>query len=464
MREYLTTAHMSGTLLLTVVNNVLDFSKLEARKMLLSVHEMDLRECIEESLETVAYKVEEKKLEIGLSMQKEIPYMVYGDCPKIQQILNNILMNAAKFTERGYIHVHVCRVGHSYNIAVKDTGIGISCERLEEIFKEFHQLPTGNLKGDGVGLGLRIAKTLAEMMGGTIHVESTVGVGSTFTIQLPISPLDHQTASEKVLHLPNHQVLIVEPSLLSERIFSELLAEMNLHAIFVRTIEELLAILSISPHQFAALVIRSPDLGGRVTFEMISGIAGQQNLPIIMETTRNEIPNSANYLNQPITPRKLRHIFQSFVQAPTALPGIVLSTFPTKRPDKPCSVLVVDDNLVNQKVMQRTLVKLGFDDITVVPSGEDAIELVSSGKEFDVILMDIRLPTINGIQATHILRKKISSGKKQPYVIAQSSTAEEELRSSCREAEFDDYIEKPYPIGKLITALSGFDKELFNKE
>ncbi len=341
-REDVEIIRRSGDTLLTIINNILDLTKIESEMMELERQSFDLRDCLEVSLDMVAVDANRKDLEIGYTFDGHVPTMIVGDPTRINQILINLLNNAVKFTEKGKIAVSVSGKeldcgNYEIRFAVTDTGIGIPEDKMGRLFQSFCQIDASTARRyGGTGLGLAISKRLAELMGGNMWVESEVGKGSTF-----------------------HFSIMVEPT------------------------------------SFDSIELDRPACRG-------------------------------------------------------APPGSL---------DKSLSILLAEDNLVNQIVTQRMLNKLGYRS-DVAANGSEVLQALER-QQYDVVLMDVQMPEMDGLEATHVIRQRWADGR-QPMIIAMTASALRGDREACLAAGMDDYISKPVKIEMLRSALEACGKGRHN--
>lgn len=465
--EYVNTIRNSGSTLLTLINDILDFSKIEAKKLNLEQREFDLRECVENALGLINAKAAEKHLNLLYFYEDSVPQCIEGDSTRLQQILVNLLSNAVKFTEQGEIQVQVQAQPAADNLCqiqftVQDSGVGIPADRLASLFQAFTQADTSTTrKYGGTGLGLTISKHLSELMGGQIWVESEIDIGSRFhfTIQVPATdsqPLqalyephpDLQGKSLFLLNLaPNNRLFIAQQA---ERWGMIVAPEISQDVDF--------AMVELNQHQVPLAELQSKPLIA------LAPLCGKQH---------RQAPFNA-CLNKPIRPRRLLDIllqlletsqieqgenhavetkptFESQPQETTDIsaPGLPEKT-PEKTDDDHLRILLVDDNAVNRKVGILQLKKLGYQaDIAV--DGLDALKALRN-KYYDVVLMDMQMPNMDGLDATREIIKNWSEAQR-PWIIAMTANAMKEDKDRCFEAGMNDYISKPVRGDNLAKAL-----------
>ena len=485
--EYVETIRMGGDALLGVINDILDFSKIESGKIELEYIAFDLRDCIEECLDLQASKAMQKGLELVYYIDSGTPNSILGDITRVRQILTNLLGNAVKFTEKGEVVVSVTANkinGKKYELqfAVRDTGIGIPQKRMDRLFKSFTQVDSSTTrKYGGTGLGLTISKELCELMGGKMWVESEAGKGTTFFFIIKAEATQDKPKiylKGSIPHLGGKKLLIVDDNETNRRILSLQTKSWGIEA--TATESPLQAIELIKENRefdVAILDMQMPEMDGVTLAKEIRKYQNAKQLPLIMLTSlgrREDIIKAkeldfASYLTKPIKQSQLYNI----------LVEVFLSTKVKKKKKKsklimnenmaklhPLKILLAEDNLVNQKVATKILAKLGYE-IDIVSNGLEVINAVSKQK-YDVILMDVMMPEMDGLEATRQLIKK--SPKSRPRIIAMTAGAMKSDKERCFDAGMDDYITKPINVAQLTEALkkvsmhNDLDKQISEKE
>ena len=469
-QDYVETTRRSGDSLLYLINDIIDFSKIEAGKLQLETQPFDLRSCIEESLDLVAQKAGEKGLDLAYFITEESPEALVGDVTRLRQILVNLLSNAVKFTHVGEVVVSVesrplqqnC---HEFHFSVRDSGIGIPKDRIELIFESFTQVDSSTTRQyGGTGLGLAISKQLAEMMGGKMWAESELNQGSTFhfTIVADAAP------SQKWLYLREYQpalsgqrVLIVDDNETNRRILTlqaeswEMIPEAA-----VSGSEALSWIREGKAFDLAILDMQMPEMDGLTLATEIRKYHDSSALPMVMLTSlgaHSTIVGDAGfaaYLTKPVKPSALYNVLlETFVgQAP-------LKNQPIQRPKidpetgkrHPLRILLTEDNGLNQKLALRMLKRMGYR-ADVASNGLEALQALQR-QPYDVVLMDIQMPEMDGEQATRHIREQWPA-ERQPRIIAMTAHAMVGAREQYLAAGMDDYISKPVRIEQLAEALS----------
>ncbi|SDA97712.1 GAF domain-containing protein [Mesorhizobium qingshengii] len=487
-REISETISQSGEALLTIINDILDFSKVEAGKLELDPRPFELRECLESAIDLVASKTAEKGLDLAYLVEAGTPDAIVADSIRLRQILLNFLNNAVKFTERGEIVLSVMKVlpaaegvgtAHSggeeglstLQFAVRDTGIGIPKDRMDRLFKSFSQVDASTTRRyGGTGLGLAISKRLAELMGGEVWVESVEGSGTTFffTIRAAAAPAPRQAQmSAAKVELAGKRLLIVDDNATNRRILS---LQAQSWAMVPHTthspLDALNRIASGQHYDAVVLDMNMPEMDGIELAKRLRGLGKSGDLPLILlsslvpldERNKADIESIkfAAMLPKPIKPSPLLNAFMSvFAEAPTR----------SAKPDQPkgpsldsemaaklpLRILLVDDNITNRKIGTKVLERLGYKaDLAV--DGEAAISSFAEGQH-DVILMDIEMPDMDGLEATRLIRASGSGVSRQPFIVALTANAMAGDRERYLEAGMDDYLSKPLRVEELVASL-----------
>ena len=487
-REISETINNSAEALLTIINDILDFSKVEAGKLELDPRPFELRECLESAIDLIAPKTAEKGLDLAYVVEPGTPDGIVADNTRLRQVLLNFLNNAVKFTERGEIVLSVTKVppgkggGHggstgqregmcTLQFAVRDTGIGIQKDRMDRLFKSFSQVDASTTRRyGGTGLGLAISKRLVDLMGGEVWVESAEGTGTTFffTIRAPTAPAPKQEQlSLAKVELVGKRLLIVDDNATNRRILS---LQAQSWAMAPHTSESPSDALSriASGEAFDAIVLdmNMPEMDGIELAKRIRGLGRRGDLPLILlssllplgEGNKEDIEGIkfAAMLPKPIKPSPLLN----------ALMAVFAGTpMRSAKPDQPkgpsldsemaaklpLRILLVDDNVTNRKIGSKVLERLGYK-ADLVGDGEAAISSFAEG-QYDVILMDIEMPDMDGLEATRLIRASGSAGSRQPFIVALTANAMAGDRERYLEAGMDDYLSKPLRVEELVASL-----------
>jgi PAS domain S-box-containing protein len=486
-QDYVETIRISGKALLTLINDILDFSKIEAGRLELENTPFNLRTCIEESLEMLASRADEKGLELVYWIDTALPEQVIGDITRVRQILINLLGNAVKFTEHGEVVVTVengeCRMpnaGHPHNapfsplhspfsihLSVQDTGLGIPSEKLTTLFQLFSQGDSSTTrKHGGTGLGLAISKRLAEMMGGSIWVESEVGVGSTFHVTFSATPV---ASPPPTFLIPNHpdlqgkQLLIVDNNPTSREGLCRYAHLWGMHTHIVNTARE--ALMQIGQHGLCDVVLlnmhsSSQDESNQAV-RLQAACSASIRAPIIMLvplSMRRKLHHTTPaaitaFLVKPIRVSSLHTILVRSIRGEPITSDHIIAPPPLDQHEAqqhPLHILLAEDNLINQKVTLHLLQKMGYH-ADVATNGSEVLQALAQ-QPYDVILMDVQMPEMDGIEATRRIRAEWSDSQ-QPCIIAMTAHAMAGDRQWCLDAGMDDYLSKPLHAEQLIATL-----------
>ncbi|MFA6223762.1 MAG: response regulator [Desulfomonilaceae bacterium] len=475
-REYMETAKISADSLLTLINDILDFSKIEAGKLELVPIDFSLRDCIANTLTTLAVIAHKKGLELIYEIPAEVPDYVTGDPGRLRQILVNLVGNAIKFTETGEVSVRTQLESETdseicLQFTITDTGIGIPVHKQEKIFDSFEQADGSTTREyGGTGLGLAVSTQLIRMMGGTIWVQSDVGRGSVFrfTVNLGLqaqpSGMFISFESSSLMDVP---VLVVDDNATNRRVLTQMLASWNMKPVSVdgagaALVEMKLAYDRGTPYPVVLIDYMMPDTDG---FELAAQIKGDPNLKesiLIMLTSAGERGHAARcvelgiaaYLMKPVRQSELFDIVCSSLHETGSgkTSASLLTRHAIRESKRRLKVLLAEDNPVNQKLATRLLEKMGHS-VTVVENGRLALAAFLKD-QFDVILMDIQMPEMDGFEALAAIRKiEKSQDGKHIHVIAMTAHAMAGDRERCLEGGMDGYISKPINVKELVEAM-----------
>ncbi|MEW5724405.1 MAG: response regulator, partial [Thermodesulfobacteriota bacterium] len=477
-RDFLNTVKCSADSLLAILNDILDFSKIEAGRLEIENIGFSLRESLGDTMKSVAYLAHEKGLELAGLVEPEVPDLLEGDPGRLRQIIVNLVGNAVKFTDQGEVTVRVDLVertetGAVLHFAVKDTGRGIPLDKQAVIMKPFAQILEKDIhRRDGTGLGLAISSQLAQLMGGRLWLESEVSWGSTFHFTAGFGlwqgPLNRWLPLE-VAELEGLPVLVVDDKQSSRQILGEMLAHARMKPTAVAGGAEALAALEEalgSGRSFAVAVIdmNMPQMDG---FELVSGIkarTGLADMPIIMltstgvrgEAVRCRELGVAGYLNKPVKESELLEVVRTVLGRPTsgnqAPPLITRHTLrESRRSPRPLHVLLVEDDAVNQKLAVHFLEKRGHA-VVVAGDGREALRALES-EGFDLVLMDIQMPFMDGFQATAAIRERENQTGGHVPIVAMTAQAMKGDRETCLAAGMDEYLSKPIKQAEFMDLL-----------
>jgi len=481
-REYLETVRFSAESLLSVINDILDFSKIEAGKVDLEAIDFDLRECLEYTLKTLALRADEKNLELLCEVSPDIPELLRGDPNRLRQIMVNLVGNAIKFTREGEVAIKVESSGSNHDrcqlhFTVSDTGVGIQKEKLETIFDSFSQADTSTTREfGGTGLGLTISRRLVEMMGGRIWVESEYGKGSAFHVTVDLLRSQEVALSEysgpaQPGVLTGASVLVVDDNRTNRRILEGLLTNWGMKATLASDGDSAIAALQAardlgSPFNLILADMHMPKMDGFALIERI-GSEKDSSTPAIMMLTsggnrndaaRCEALGVAAYLLKPIRRAELREAIERVLGAVSENRQEALITERNladgRDRNSALRILLAEDNEVNQRVATRLLEKRGHS-VTIAGNGQQALDALSDA-EFDLVLMDVQMPEMDGLEATAALRtREAKTGHHQP-VIAMTALVMKGDRERCLAAGMDGYLTKPIRPRELDEVLEQY--------
>jgi two-component system, sensor histidine kinase and response regulator len=466
-RKYAETVQRSGKNLLAIINDLLDFSKIEAGKLELENVDMDLRRTIEDIVELLAERAHAKGLELVCSIPPEIVTQVKGDPLRLGQVLTNLLGNAIKFTEQGCIAIRLSSVEDTPSSAmlrfeVSDTGVGISAGAQARIFDEFAQADGSTTrKHGGSGLGLAIAKQLVEMMGGSIHVESTLGTGSTFWFTARFekqTSAQSDPASPPMGLLTGARVLVVASNAMNRAILLEQMLNWGTSARVAETPKQAVELLTEAaarsiPYDMAIVDLALAPADSLQFARTIRFRADMAKVRLIMLSRRRVDVNEARAagfdtcLVKPVRQTVLyEHLVN--VMAGRAAESAAVPTPAAAAEQGPASVrghiLLVEDNLINQQVALGILQIQGCS-VTVANNGKEALEALAQGS-FDLILMDCHMPEMDGFEATMEIRKREAATGHHVPIVALTANAMAQDREQCLRAGMDDHLSKPFSM------------------
>jgi len=474
-RNYAETVRASSEALLTIINDILDYSKIEVGKLEIERYPFDLRRCLEEAMDLISAEAGEKTINLAYFIDDSVPASLVGDVTRLRQILANLLANAIKFTHRGEVVINVSAVAvddrrHEILFAVRDTGIGIAEDKLQMLFESFSQVDASTTrKYGGTGLGLAISRRLAEMMGGRMWVESTVGAGSTFFFNISAEAAGSQLANnflqEYAFALAGRRVLIVDDNSTNRRILvKQTLVWGMLPSAAASGIEALDFIRHGHAFDVGILDMSMPEMDGLALALEIRKHRDPLALPLVMLTSvthqrsRDDKMGQAGfaaYLNKPIKPTALLDaLLHALRIAPIPAAARALAPPPGAAKlavELPLNILVAEDNTVNQKVLQQLLAHLGYR-ADVVASGTEVLDALER-QNYDVILMDVQMPEMDGLEATRRLKARFGQAA-SPWVIAMTANAMLGDREKCLAAGMDAYVPKPVELDDIRAALA----------
>ncbi len=474
-RDFVEIIHSSGDSLLTIINDVLDFSKIESGKIDLETHPYNLRQCVEEALELLAPKAAEKKLELVAFINPAIPPVVVGDVTRLRQVIVNLVSNAVKFTAKGEVVVSVlAKAGVKpselrLHFTVADTGIGIPREKQDRLFQYFSQVDSSTTREfGGTGLGLAISKRLTELMGGTMSMESEEGKGSTFHFSIMVRPgVDEAPVWQRGSSaLRGKRLLLLEDSAAQRRLLAQFAQIWGFEIVEAESVAAVETALQSSARRFDLLLFDYELLGtdAETIVACLRGLPGATGAKLLLlsahrlRASGGRVPVVHGFVGKPIRPAVL---LESLVRAVTGVSQqekrlATVSPFDAggrSLADRlPLRLLVADDNAVNQKVALMLLKRFGYN-ADAVGNGVEVMQVLET-KIYDIILLDVQMPEMDGYEAARrICAKWATLEHKRPRMIAMTGNAMQGDRERCLAAGMDDYISKPVQVDELKATL-----------
>ena len=470
-QDYVNIINTSGDALLTVINDILDFSKIESGSIELELQDFDIRECIENVYDVFSTKSAEQGIDLIYHLDHRIPAIITGDGFRLRQILTNLVSNALKFTKKGEVYIHATLEevdGKNLEIAfdIRDTGIGIPEDKLSRLFKAFSQVDSSTTrKYGGTGLGLVISERLIKLMGGDISVKSKLGVGSTFTFNIHCEVANNQNRINNTFNSEENsgkRVLIVDDNATNLAILKAQLILWKLEPALASSGKQALEILDKDKNFDLILTdMQMPEMDGLELAEAIK--AKVPLIPIMLlssigDETKTKYPNLFHsVLTKPIKHDQLFKVVQlglsqsgEEIEDQRGKKNILSEDFAEKHPLK---ILLVEDNLINQKLATRILNKLGYE-IDIANNGIEAVDMTQKGS-YTCIFMDIRMPEMDGLEATRIIRKMSIA---QPCIVAMTANALSDDKDPCFEAGMNYYLTKPINLQELLNVLQEAEK------
>lgn len=466
-REYTDTIINCGESLLSVINDILDFSKIESGKIEIEHEDFVLRKSIENVMDVFSTKIAEKHIDLIYEIDTDVPACIVGDELRLKQVLINLVGNAIKFTEKGeiFIRVFAASKAHDGNIligfSVKDTGIGVPQNKLSNLFKPFSQVDSSTTrKYGGTGLGLVISKKFVEFMGGEIWVQSLPLEGSVFNFTINAGVSNAKAPRDDIyttIGFEGIEVLIVDDNKTNLKILKSQLENWGMKATATTSAKDALnQLLTDSSTHLVITDMEMPEMDGVGLTKAVKSI--NPLIPVIMlssigDESRKKFPGLfAAILTKPVKQQYLFNSLQAALNLNNNNPlfedkskQILSVDFAVQNPLK---ILVAEDNPVNQKLIQRILNKLGYEP-GMVQNGVEALNELEKN-DFDVVLMDIQMPEMDGLETTANIRK---SSRPQPYIIAMTANAMSEDKEICQQAGMDNYIAKPMKLKEIIDML-----------
>ena len=488
-RDFAQTVSSSAEALLTVINDILDFSKIEAGKLTIETVPFDLGTVVEESAVLLAARAQQTGVELTCLVDPALPANLEGDPGRLRQVLLNLLGNAVKFTSQGEVNLTARLAGTGSDgvvmvaLAVRDTGIGMTPATLELLFEKFTQADTSTTRRyGGTGLGLAIARQLVELMGGTLTATSELGTGSTFTANIPFQTGDHPTVPIGPADLNGVHALIVDDNTTNQQVLQAMIEAWGGTALTADGADTAMLLLghaadTTDPVDVILLDLNVPDIDGHSLARAVRADPRLAHIPMIMLTSSlprqppaGVEPNGiVAVLTKPVRAARLRAALNIALPAnspPATLPTqthptddrSVAAPSPARAEPAPAgrtaaiatTLLVVEDNLINQKVAAAILSRHGYSVETAI-NGIEALQQMD-GRRYGAVLMDCQMPVMDGYEATRLLRAREGANRYTP-IIALTASALTGDRQRCLDAGMDDYLTKPLQMDDLMAAL-----------
>ena len=464
-RDFAEVIRTSGEALMRIIDDILDFSKIEAGKLELEEGSVEIRACAESALDLVAVSASKKEIELGCLVDDDVPAAIVGDATRLKQALGNLLANAVKFTEAGEVVLAVTAADAGGDLrrvrfSVRDTGIGIPAERMHRLFEPFSQVDASTTRRyGGTGLGLAISKRLADLMGGTLSVESEERRGSTFQFEIVAR---EAAAPPRPAHdeapLAGKRLLLVDDNATNREIVRRLAESWEmLVEVLERPTEALARVRRGDPFDVAVLDMQMPEMDGLELAREIRRYRDQNALPLLLLTSMGrlaEARGASEFAAQLVKPVKSSQLHDALVRVLAARTAPVSAPGPQDRSRSAVvdlRLLVAEDNAVNRQLALALLRRLGYD-ADVVENGREVLDALER-ERYDVVLMDVQMPELDGLEATRQIRERRGSSD-APRIIAMTANAMEGDRDECLAAGMDDYLSKPIRPEELSRALA----------
>ncbi|MEW5860087.1 MAG: response regulator, partial [Cyanobacteriota bacterium] len=484
-QDFVETIRLSGDALLTLINEILDLSKLEAGEMALEILDFDLATCIEEVLELLAPQAHAKGLEIAALVSPNVPTHLQGDAGRLRQILMNLAGNAIKFTSAGEVIVQAeleseTPTTATIRLAVIDTGIGIPGESISKLFAPFTQVDASTTrKYGGTGLGLAICKQLVTLMEGEIGIESQLGQGSKFWLTIPLTKqLSHVASVPDVSDLIGRRLLVVDDNATNRKVVRHQAIRWGMQVDEADSAAAALSALQEAWQQeksydLVFIDMQMPETDGMMLGEKIKANSALADIPLIMLTStnqRNEVHQAleigfAAYLVKPVKASRLLDTMMTVLGTQQEKEENLPSQEPLPTTNYPLPIahklriLVAEDNVVNQKVALKQLKSLGYD-ADIAANGEEVLQLLEK-IPYDLVLMDCQMPILDGLSTTREIHRRPESffaSHRRPAIVALTANAMKQEQQSCIDAGMDDYLSKPVSKQKLAAVLEKWSR------
>ncbi|MBK8902143.1 MAG: response regulator [Anaerolineaceae bacterium] len=471
--DYVSTARTSGSGLLAIINDILDFSKIDSGKLELDSQTFILRECVEEAIDLLAVQATAKNLFLNSFIEPDVPTIVQSDVTRLRQVLVNLLGNAVKFTAEGEINLWVgCRQHDGeteLQFMVKDTGIGIPADRMNRLFEPFRQVDSSTTREfGGTGLGLVISKRLINLMGGDISVESTPGVGTVFYFTIKTEAAadwggnENNDLQEAGMPFVGKRVLVAHKNQTSRVVLTRQLQQWGIEAACTSSTLEMMSAITLLP-RFDLLIVDASVMQqeGNLQSKLLEQTAVSHSHLLLFTpmgqqcSIMEEQPNCYG-LSRPYHTNQLRHTLTEIFANSLANRRLTAAVSTQSQfnnalaGNHPLRILLAEDNLINQKVALRMLERLGYR-ADVAANGAEVVHALTL-RPYDLILMDIQMPEMDGIEATQRIREGLPP-QNQPRIVAMTANALAGDREACLTNGMDDYVSKPIKVEELTRVL-----------
>jgi PAS domain S-box-containing protein len=479
-QEYVETIRLSGDALLNVINDILDFSKIESNEIKLEEHPFRIETCIEETFDLFAIQADQKNIDLIYWIDEKVPQMVVVDATRFRQVLVNLVSNAIKFTEHGEIYIEVSKASEKEDkiellFSVRDTGIGIPSDRIHKLFRPFSQVDSSSTrKYSGSGLGLAICSRAVALLDGHIWVESKPAEGSIFHFIINVSK--HVKDSQEQNLCPplinkTKSALVIDDNKMCRQIIERLVAEWGFKVCSAATIEEALSFIKDNkPFDIVVAEQTQIDYSAMNLREEIRKANGKTDVAFIIlasRAKRGQIVRTNNEILQVVL-KPVRHqvLYETLNAIVKQIKGVPLSSSPNGiSPEKrsmlpPMNILIAEDNTINQKLIVRILKILG-EEVDIANNGLEALNAALK-KKYDIVLMDIQMPEMDGYEATRRIRTEVSKTD-QPIIIAMTANALQGDREKCLEAGMNDYMSKPILIDEVKRIIKKWNEKIHDQ-
>ncbi len=478
-KEYANIIRLSGEQLLVIINDILDFSKIESEKLELENQPFDLRECIEDSLDLISTKAAEKNIELSYSIDSSTPLAIYGDVTRLRQVLTNLLSNAVKFTHAGEVTISVTSEiindkTYRFRISVADTGIGIPESRMHKLFQPFSQVDSSTTRSfGGTGLGLVISKRLIELMEGEISVTSKEGFGSEFVFTITAHTVSSDIKLylfEAAAELKNQKVLVISNTGNIDQMIHSIIQRWGMIPFLVEDLDQakkeygeklLFDIIIINPSKDKRIETLLSTLNENIN-PSLSTVLILTKLGEKIDDCNLEIKFKYKTINKPLKRKQFHSALLELLKEKENLneKELVGQTKLAVDENHQIKILLVEDNTINQMVANKMLIRLGYKP-DIAANGKEAVDAVRNN-HYDIVLMDILMPELDGLEATKIIREEISE-EKLPVIIAMTANAMTGNREDYIQAGMDDYITKPVSIEFLRQLIDKWQRKVNKK-